>query len=67
MSNSFDVPIKLVIMQTFVLSHFNFCPTVWHFCKYCDTLKTEKVQYRALKYMYVFNDFNYSYDILRTL
>ena len=63
MSKTFDVPTKLIIMQTFVLSHFNFCPTVWHFCKSCDTLKIEKVQYRALKC--VFNDFNCSYDILR--
>ena len=57
------MPTKLVIMQTFVLSHFNFCATVWHFCKSCDTLKIAKVQYPALKY--VFNDFNCSYDILR--
>ncbi len=49
-------------MQTFVLSHFNFCPTVWHFCKSCDTLKIEKVQYRAVK---CFDDFKCSYDILR--
>ncbi len=61
---TFDVPTKLVIMQTFVLRYFGFCPTVWHFCKSCDTLKIEKVQYRALKYVYVFNDFNCSYDIL---
>ncbi len=43
--------------------HFNFCATAWYFCKSCDTLKIEQVQYRALKY--VFNDFNCSYDILR--
>ena len=49
-------------MQTFVLSHFNFFPTLWHFCKSCDTLKIEKAQYRALKY--VFSVFNSSYDIL---
>ena len=28
MSKTFNVPINLVIVQTFVLSHFNFCPTV---------------------------------------
>ncbi len=36
---------------------------MWHFCISCVTLKIEKVQYPALKY--VFNDFNSSYDILR--
>ncbi len=61
MSKSFDVPTKLVIMKTFVSSHF--CQMVWHFCKSCDTLEIEKVQYRALKY--VFNEFNCSYNILR--
>ncbi len=55
MSKTFAVATELVIMQIFVLRHFNFCPTVWHFCKSCDTSKIEKVQYRALKY--VFNDF----------
>ena len=60
LSKTFDLPTKLVLMQTIVLGHFNFCPTVRHFCKSCDTLEMEKVQYRGLKY--VFNDFNCSYD-----
>ncbi len=33
------------------------------YCKFCDTLKIGKVQYRALKY--VFHHCNCSYDMLR--
>ncbi len=36
-------------MQTSVLSHYNFCPTVWNLCISSDTMKLDKVQHRALK------------------
>ncbi len=63
MSKTFDVPTKLVIMQTFVLSRFNFCLTVRHFCKSRDTLKIERGAISCSKIF--FYDFNCSYDILR--
>ncbi len=63
LSKTFDMPTKLVPMKTFALSHFNFWPTVWYFCKSWDTLKIEKVQYRDLKH--VFNDFNFSFKAPR--
>ena len=44
LSKTFDVPTKLLIIQTFVLSQFNFYPTLCKFCKSCDTLKIEKLQ-----------------------
>ncbi len=27
-----DIEAKLIVLQTFILSHFNYCPIVWHFC-----------------------------------
>ena len=39
------------------------CSVVWHFCSVYDMKKIEKVQYRALKYIY--NDFDSSYSVLR--
>ncbi len=50
LSRTVYLPTKLVLMHTFVLSQFSFCSTVWHFCKYSDTMNIESVQYRALKY-----------------
>ncbi len=51
------------MFQTFTMSHFNFFPLVWHFCGVKDLKKIEKIQYRALTYMY--NDFASSYASLR--
>ncbi len=45
------------------MSHFNYCPCVWHFGRRNDVRKVENVQYRSLKY--VFNDFKSPYCELR--
>ena len=50
---------KLLLMQAFNLSHFNFCSIIWHYCSIHDLRKIEKLQYKALKY--VSNDFTSSY------
>ena len=50
---------KLLLMQAFILSHFNFCSIIWHYCSMRDLRKIEKLQYKALKYVY--NDFKSSY------
>ena len=34
---------KLLLFQTFILCHFNFCPVVWHFCNVTNMTKIEKV------------------------
>ena len=52
-------------MQAFILSHFNFCSSVWHYCSMRDLRKIEKLQYKALKYVY--NDFKSSYTDLRKM
>ena len=52
-------------MQTFILSHFNFCSIIWHYCSIHDLRKIEKLQYKALKYVH--NDFISSYAELRII
>ena len=41
------------------LSNLNFCPLAWHFCTDKNTNKIEKVQERALRFVY--NDYNSTY------
>ena len=40
---------KMVLMKSFILSNFNYCPLVWHFCSKTDTDRMEKIQKRALR------------------
>ena len=53
---------KLTIFHTFILSNFNFCPLSWHFCSKRNTQKIEKVQERALRFVY--EDYTTSYTEL---
>jgi hypothetical protein len=39
-----------------ILSNFNFCPLAWHFCMEKNSKKIEKVQERALRFVY--EDYN---------
>ncbi|XP_053402429.1 uncharacterized protein LOC123548413 isoform X4 [Mercenaria mercenaria] len=55
---------KLTIFHTFILSNFNFCPMAWHFCSEYNTKKMEKLQERALRFVY--NDYSSSYKELLT-
>ena len=50
---------KLKLFNTFILSNFLYCSTVWHFCSNHDTYKMEKVQKRALTL--VLDDYTSSY------
>jgi hypothetical protein len=63
LSKDLDIEAKLILFQTFIVCHFNYCPIVWHFCNTTSMRKIEKIQYRALKYVY--NDFVSSYSTLR--
>ena len=47
---------KLTIFHTFILSNFNFCPLAWHFCNKSNTSKLEKIQARALRFIYAQNN-----------
>ena len=53
---------KLTIFHTFILSYFNYCPLAWHFCPENNSRKLEKMQERALRFVY--NDFESTYDVL---
>jgi hypothetical protein len=43
---------RLSIFHSFILSNFNFCPLTWHFCTEANTRKIEKLQERALRFVY---------------
>ncbi len=58
----FDSKEKEIIYNTFILSNFNYCPIVWHFCGKTSTKKIEAIQERALRFM--FNDKKTTYDSL---
>jgi hypothetical protein len=53
---------QLTIFHTFVISNFNFCPLSWHFCSETNTKKIEKIQERALRFVY--QDYEESYENL---
>ena len=53
---------RLTIFHSFVLSNFNFCPLTWHFCSETNTKKIEKIQERALRFVY--DDFQSTYKEL---
>ena len=37
------------IYNSFIISNFNYCPAVWHFCNAASTNKTEKIKERILR------------------
>ena len=51
---------KLTIFYTFILSNFNDCPLAWHFCSENNSRKLDKIQERALRFVY--EDFDSSYE-----
>ena len=53
---------KLNIYYSFILSNFNFCPLTWHFCGETYTKKLEKIQERALRFIY--EDYTSDYETL---
>lgn len=53
---------RKIIYKSFIWSCFNFCPIVWHFCSEGNTKKLEKLNYRALKFVY--KDYTSEYEQL---
>ena len=51
---------KKRIFNTFTASQFNYSPIVWHFCSRKRMLMIEKIQERAIKFVFNDNDSNYS-------
>lgn len=53
---------RISIYHSFIASNFNFSPVVWFFCGKSNSDKLEKLQERALKFVY--NDYDSTYDDL---
>ena len=53
---------KLNIYYSFILSNLNYCPLTWHFCEEVNTKKIEKIQEKALRFIY--NDYSSNYEML---
>jgi hypothetical protein len=53
---------KLTIYYSFIMSNFNYCPLVWHFCGEKNTKQIDKIQERALRFIY--NEYTSSYEDL---
>ena len=53
---------KLTIYYSFIMSNFSYCSLTWHFCGEQNTKKIEKIQERALRFIY--DDFQNSYEFL---
>ncbi len=47
----FDLKERERIYNTFILSNFNYCPIIWHFCGQVSSKKIEKIQEKALRFM----------------
>ena len=43
---------KLLIYHSFILSNFGYCPLAWHFCNQGSVQKMERIQERALRFIY---------------
>ena len=64
--NYFSQKERKILVKTYVLSYFNYCPLVWHFCGKGDLHKMEKLQERAIRF--VTEDYTSEYaNILKTL
>jgi hypothetical protein len=50
---------KLITYHSFILSNFNYCPVIWHFCSEANTNKMEKIQERPIQFIYNENHSTY--------
>ena len=55
---------RLKVYKSFVSANFSYCPVVWMFCGKTNRNKLEKLQERALRFVY--NDKTSSYDDMLT-
>ena len=57
-----DQQSKLSLVRCFIISHFQYCTTIWHFCTRKDQDRLENIQKRALRL--VFSDKSLDYETL---
>ena len=62
LQNLLDYHARMTIFCTFITSQFKYCSLIWHFCGEVNTAKMERLQYRALKF--VFKDKTATYSEL---
>ena len=53
---------KTLLIESFIMANFNYCPLVWLFCNSQSNIKQERIQKRALRFLY--NDYESDYDHL---
>ena len=58
-SRHLDSNSRRAVYNSFIMSNFNYCPLVWHFCGQVNNQKLEQIQERALRIL--FADYNSSY------
>ena len=52
---------KLLLYDSFILSHLNYCSMVWHVCLKSDSDKLEKLNERALRSVFQDEENDYRY------
>ena len=52
----------LRLYKAFIMPHFNYCSSVWHFCGACSTEKMDTLNKRILRF--IFQGYNSPYDSL---
>ena len=62
--NNLTLKSRKTMFHAFIMSNFNLCPIIWHFCGKQNSDKLELLQYRALNYVY--SDHISSYKVLLT-
>ena len=62
LSKYLDQNSRIIVYKSFVSSNFNYCPVAWIFCGKRNARKLERLQERALRF--VFNDRNSEYHEL---
>ena len=53
---------RTLMANTYILSYFNYCPLVWHFCGPGSTHKIEKIHERVLRWVH--NDYASAYSTI---
>ena len=61
-SRHLNINSRRAVYNSFIMSNFNYCPLVWHFCRQVNNQKLEQIQERALRIL--FADYNSSYPEL---
>ena len=51
---------RKILAQSFITSNLNYCPVVWHFCPAKNLQKMERIQERALRFIYSSHSSSYN-------